>query len=400
MRRSHRPIATVLAALLLAATPGMPIAYLPGSRVVPQYARVRAPFRLTVAGPGSIENGSYLVPDVAAATTATVIAANGAGVGVADVRIVPAPAADRALIAVATYDGGIVLHDPVTFASLGTLATGGAPSDVAFAADGTIAATDTAGGTVTRVARAPWQVSRVADVPFGNEIVADAAAGAFFVSNRDVGGSGALTRIGVDGSVARTVTGATAEGLAIDETRGIVYVGNVNDGTVLAVDTATMRPVRRIPAVPRVFGIALSSDGATLYAVANQSLQAHMLAKAGYVASIALGPAPKIVHRSATIPFPLGIALDAVDRRVFVTDESADDIDVLDSATLRATHAPLSTCRTPWKPTFDAASGRLYVPCARANQVDVFDGRTLRRVAGAPFATGGYPLAVALWRKP
>jgi hypothetical protein len=37
------------------------------------------------------------------------------------------------------------------------------------------------------------------------------------------------------------------------------------------------------------------------------------------------------------------------------------------------------------------------VPCAGADAVDAFDTRTLRRAAHAPFATGGYPLAVAVW---
>jgi DNA-binding beta-propeller fold protein YncE len=45
------------------------------------------------------------------------------------------------------------------------------------------------------------------------------------------------------------------------------------------------------------------------------------------------------------------------------------------------------------------ADGRLFVPCANADKVDVFDLRTLRRVNGAPFSTGGYPLSVAFWKK-
>jgi DNA-binding beta-propeller fold protein YncE len=159
-----------------------------------------------------------------------------------------------------------------------------------------------------------------------------------------------------------------------------------------------MKALRRIPAVPRVFGIALSADGGTLYAVANQSLEARMLGRAGFVASIRLGATPAIVHRSASLRFPLGIALDTADRRAFVTDEAADAVDVLDLTTLRAEHAPLATCDTPWKPTFEASTGRLYVPCPRANEIDVFDGKTLKHVAGAPFATGAYPLGVALWR--
>lgn len=396
MKRSLRPFAGALALGLLAAAAVPAPDYLPGSRVIPHYARVRPPFRLSVVGPGAIDGGAYVAPDVQVATTATVIAAGSAGVDVADLHLVPAPPATRAVIAVAAYDGGIVLHDPSTFAIVGTLATGGAPSDVAIARDGTIAAPDTSGTSIVRVARDPWTVSRIEDVPLGNEIVADDATGAFFVSDRDVGGSGALTRVAADGTVSRVVTGATAEGLALDAGRGIVYVGNVNDGTVLAVDARSMKPIRRIPAVPRVFGIVLSPDGGTLYAVANQSLGARMLAKAGYVASISLGATPALARRSAVIPFPLGVALDAADRRIFVTDEGADAIDVLDATTLRAVRAPLATCRTPWKPTFDAASGRLYVPCARADRVDVIDGRTLRRVAGAPFATGGYPLGVAV----
>jgi DNA-binding beta-propeller fold protein YncE len=396
--RSLRPLVGALGIGLLAAAAAAAPDYLPGSRVVPQYARVRPPFHLSVVGPGVIDGGAYVAPNVTAPATATVIAAGNGGVDVADLHVVPAPAAARGLIAVATYDGGIVLHDPATFAILGTLATGGAPSDVAIARDGTIAAPDTSGTSITRVARDPWRVSRVDGVPLGNEILADDATGAFFVSDRDVGGSGALTRVAADGTVTRVVTGATAEGLALDATRGIVYVGNVNDGTVLAVDALSMKPIRRIPAVPRVFGIALSPDGGTLYAVANQSLGARMLAKAGYVGAISLGTTPALARRSAIIPFPLGIALDAADRRVFVTDEGADAIDVLDARTLRAVHAPLATCRTPWKPTFDAASGRLYVPCARADRVDVVDGRTLRRIAGAPFATGTYPLGVAVSR--
>jgi hypothetical protein len=36
------------------------------------------------------------------------------------------------------------------------------------------------------------------------------------------------------------------------------------------------------------------------------------------------------------------------------------------------------------------------VPCAGADAIDAFDARTLRRISRAPFATGSYPLAVAI----
>lgn len=385
--------ASGIALLAAASAPDLP--YLPGSRVVPAFERVVEPYTLSVAGPGAIRDGAFVAPDVDAPTTTTVIAGGANGqVGVRDLRLVPAPAAGMPVLAVATYDGGIVLHDPSTFAVIGAVATGGAPSDVAVDADGTIAATDTAGDGATRIRRRPWEVTHIGDVPLGNEIVADDATGAFFISDRDADGHGAVTRIARDGTTSRIATGDTAEGLALDAARRRLYVGNINDGTVLAIDIDRFAPVRRIVAVPRVFGLALARDGRTLYAVANQSLQARALGRAGYVAAIPLaGPGP--VRRSAHLRFPLGVVDDAATGRLFVTDEAADVVYVLDDKTLRAAHAPLSTCRTPWKPLLDR--GRLYVPCARADRIDVFDARTLRRIAGAPFATGGYPLGLAIW---
>jgi DNA-binding beta-propeller fold protein YncE len=153
--------------------------------------------------------------------------------------------------------------------------------------------------------------------------------------------------------------------------------------------------VRRFAAVARVFSLALSPDGSRLYAVSNQSTGSPFSAP-GCVVTIALDtPAPHIVARSANLTFPIGIALDPATARLFVTDEEDDAIDVLDAHTLRPARAPLSTCRTPWKATIDAR--RLYVACARADAIDVYDVRTLHRIKGAPFATAGYPLAVAVW---
>ncbi len=370
--------------------------FFPGGRIALHANGVPQAIGITVVGPGSIDGDTYLVPDVTAPTTASVIAGSAGVIAVSDVHIAPPPGADRPLLAVAAYDDGIVLHDPQTFARLGTVATGGNPSDVAFFSDGGLAATDTAGDELTVVTRSPWHVSSVANVPVGNEVAIDPASAAIFVSNRDVGGNGALTRV-IGAGAARIVTGQTAEGLAIDPARNTIYVGNVNDGTVLAVDTRALRPLRRIAAVPRVFGLALSPDGETLFAVANQSAGEHFAAP-GFVVAIDLhGSVPRIVARSRNLKFPLGVVYDPIANAVLVTDEESNLLYVQSARDLRDLRAPLATCKTPWKPSYDAASQRIFVPCAQANQVDVFDARTLARVRGAPFATGGYPLGVATW---
>lgn len=376
--------------------------YLPGSVIPLRVDGFSAPYQVALAGPGSLRgDGSYAIPAEAAPGGATLIAGNAAGIAERRIRIGSPPDIAGGVLAVASYDQGLVFHDPRSFAPIGILATGGAPSDAAISRDGRLAATDTQGSALALVTLRPWNVRRVGDVPLGDEVVIDDTSGAIFVTNREAGGgaaegSGALTRVALDGGVTHVVTGQTAEGLAIDERRGIVYVANVNDGTVAAIDARTMRIERRFKAIARVFSLVLSPDGSRLYAISNQSAGSPFAAPGAAVA-IALRPTPQIVARSGDLTFPLGAALDPVTGTLFVTDESLDVVDVLDARTLRAKRAPLRTCRTPWKPEIDLASSRLYVPCARAGAVDVFDTRWLRRVAGAPFATGSYPLAVTVW---
>jgi DNA-binding beta-propeller fold protein YncE len=159
-----------------------------------------------------------------------------------------------------------------------------------------------------------------------------------------------------------------------------------------------MRIIRRFPAVARVFSLTLSPDGNRLYAISNQAVESPF-GKAGEAIEISLGGRiPRIVARSGRLSFPLGVALDDRANTLFVGNEDRGAIEVLDARTLRPKRAALATCSIPWKLMLDPASERLYVPCAGDNEIDVFDARTLLRVARAPFATGGYPLAIAVWR--
>ncbi len=372
--------------------------YLPGSIIPVRVNGFAAPYHSVLLGPGRLlPGGSYEIPQRARAGSALLVAGNAAGLAATNVRITPPPPPRRSLIVVASYDDGLVFHDALDFSVRGVLATGGSPSDTAADASGKVAVTDTQGADLTLVSVAPWGVEHVGGVVLGDEVAIDGTTQDVFVTNRDWNGNGALTRVAADGSVARVATGATAEGLAIDERRQIVYVANANDGTVASVSARTMRVLRRFPAVSRVFSLALSPDGTRLYAVSNQS-SGSLFGAPGAVVAIALDAAePKVVARSPNLEFPLGVALDPATQTLFVTDESLGQVDVLDAQTLRPRRAALRTCATPWKPRLDPASGRLFVPCAGADAIDAFDVRTLRRIAHAPFATGSYPLAVAVW---
>jgi DNA-binding beta-propeller fold protein YncE len=373
--------------------------YLPGSRLPLQVQGITPPYSVSILGPGRLLNGNtYEVPIASRGGTALLAVGSEGGLGATHLRIAAPPASNRPLLLVASYEDGLVLHDEGSFSVVGVLATGGVPSDVAIDRRGRIAVTDTQGTDLTLASLSPWTVTQAAGVVTGDEVAMDETTHAVFVTDRDWNGTGALTRVGLDSSVTRVSTGETAEGLAVDERRQIIYVANTNDGTIAFVDARSMRVIRRYPAVARVFSLALSPDGTRLYAISNEAMDSPF-GKAGEAMEISLGgPFPRIVARSAKLSFPLGVALDDRTNTLFVGDEDRDTINVLDARTLRPKRAALATCAIPWKLTLDSVSERLYVPCAGDNEIDVFDTRSLRRVAHAPFATGAYPLAIAVWR--
>jgi DNA-binding beta-propeller fold protein YncE len=354
--------------------------YLPGSILPNTVYGFTAPYHNIVSGPGDGQS--------------TVIAAGPDGIAARTFSVAPAPDPAQPFVAVASYDDGVIVHDAqAPFHARAALGIDGAPADVAIDPGGRLATAATDGQDATIVTLDPWAVHHFQDVPFSDELEFDSRTGALFITNRDINGSGALTRIATDGSVTHRVLGLTAEGLAIDAARGRVYVANVNDGTVSVVDADSMVELHRFQVVDRVFSLALSKDGSRLFAVSNQSLESPFGAAGSVVAfDLARG---RVVARSARLAFPIGIAADFEHDRLYVTDEDTNAVDVLDARTLREVHTPLQTCDTPWKPTLDR--GLLWIPCTRSDQIDVFNATTLRRVAGAPFTTGGYPLAVAIW---
>lgn len=370
--------------------------YLPGSAIALHVEGLQQPVSWFATGEGAIEP-SGLVPGGEPGSQTTLIASAPDGVAAHTFTIAPPPAPSQPFIAVASYDDGVVIHDAQSpFAIHGVLGIGGPAADIEISANGVLASADTDGTTATMATLSPWIVRSIAGVTSADELAFDDRTGALFVTDRDVNGAGAITKIAADGTVERRILGLTSEGLAIDERRGLIYVANVNDGTISVVDARTLVERRRFPAVDRVFSLALSPDGTRLYAVSNQSVDSPF-ARAGSVTLFRLhGDAAVRIARSGPLRFPLGAALDPSRRRLFVTDEGADVVYVLDARTLEQVHEPLRTCGVPWKPTIDRT--RLYIPCARSNSIDVYDLRTLARVSGAPFATGGYPLAVAIYR--
>lgn len=346
-----------------------------------------------VVGPGIIDADRYIAPsNLNQPTTTTIVAANiGASVS-RQILIVPTPSPKTRFLAVAGYYGGLGLHGIKSMQLLGATPIPGAAGDVASDRDGSLYVPGTTANTLWHAGRDPWNVTASGNVPLGNEVRIARHSQTVFVTNRDIDGWGALTQ--VRGNMVRRIrTGRTAEGLAIDERRNRVYVGNVNDATVLEVDATTLAPVRRIRAVSRTFGIALNITRRLLYVVSNQTSNGGP--QQGYAAAIDLSKrnAPMIA-KSEKLPFPLGVDVDERTNRLFVTDESANAVYVFDALTLRRRGPALRACRVPWRPHVDAVGRRLYVPCALADKLAVFNLDNLRAVRGSPFETVRYPLGV------
>lgn len=388
---AQRPNAPAWAVGTIAAAP---YPYLPGSAIALRVNGIAPPFSWFTTG--GARQASEFMPSGAPGSQSTVVASSPHGIAAHTFVLAAPPAKDEAFLAVASYDDGVVIHDAQPpFAVRSVLGIGGAPADVAIGPGGILASADTDGTTATIATLSPWSVRSIPGVVFADELAFDERTGALFVTDRDIDGPGAITRIAPDGTTERRILGLTSEGLAIDERRQLVYVANVNDGTISVIDASTLVERRRFPAAGRVFSLALSNDGTRLYAVSNQSLDSPF-ARPGSVTLFRMRDGrPVRKARSGPLLFPIGVALDPSHRRIFVTDESGDLVYVLDANTLEPVHEPLRTCSVPWKPTVSRT--RLWIPCARSNSVDVFDLRTLARVGGAPFATGGYPLGVAIY---
>ncbi len=185
-------------------------------------------------------------------------------------------------------------------------------------------------------------------------------------------------------------------GLALDERRGLLYVGAQLDGEVVALELpdGTERWRRRIGMLP--YELRLTPSGDALYV----SLWARAeLGAPGQVA--VLDPDDGRLRTKIDVgKNPEGMAMGS-DGRLFVACADADTVAVIDTARAeRIASWPLG--RDPSDPTglspaavaLDEARGRLYAACAQKNSVQVLDLADGRPLGDIP--TAWYPTGVAV----
>jgi len=150
--------------------------------------------------------------------------------------------------------------------------------------------------------------------------------------------------------LARLSVGAAANGLALDQSAGVLYVSSRDAATVTSVDIRTNTILRTYPVGGGAQRVALSPDGTTLY-IAAEAVGAQTL-------NVATGAVGSIVgvHQRA-----VGLALSPDGKKLYVTNPPQGELQIVDVASggivtasrgpraspMRATHASAfarSTC--------------------------------------------------------
>lgn len=364
--------------------------------------------RWSVVGPGSIDgNGLYRSPDVPA--TADVVGSAGGGItDSVSVSSVKAPSLGQPMLLATCYeDGTLNVYDAGSRALMGALSVGGRTAGIRvdnkahraiLAVDTQLIAVDLA--TMRWRASVPLAGARFSEVALlwgGYVAVTDnlAEPGHPGVRIFRINGSG------VPVLVSSVAAGETPEGITPADGGRTFYVTAINSNRVMrfALDShGVARQTGSVRTAARPFGVGVDpvhhllfvadNDTATVNGErANPGLERFSLPSMRRIGAI--------VSTGSKASLPLGVAVDSLQSRLFVTNEGLANVAVFAIPSLRRI-ANLPAALTPWLPFLDQNRHRLYVPNARANSISTFDTVSLRAVASA-VPTCSYPTSLAMY---
>jgi hypothetical protein len=210
-----------------------------------------------------------------------------------------------------------------------------------------------------------------------------------------------INSVGVPLLVSSAVAGDTPEGIAPTADGRGFYISNINGNSVMrfAIDAhGGAKLVASGKTAARPFGLALDSVHHQLFVADNDTtVVSGAKAQPGLERfdATTLRRMGAMISTGSKSSLPLGVAIDAAARRLFVTNEGDGNVAVFSLPEVRRI-GTLTAGLTPWLPTFDTATHRLYVPNARDDSISVFDTRSLRAVAPA-VPTCSYPTSVAVF---
>ncbi len=358
----------------------------------------------SVVGPGSVDaNGVYTASRHSGDSAIVVARVDGVSAAT-HVHVTGAPG-DVPLLLIACYEGnGLDVRDLDSWQRAGVLS---APDDAAgvavdaqrriafVAAKERVMAVDLA--TMTAHISEPMHGSRFSG--------AAELAGGYFAATDNNASKGApgvfIFSIAHDGRpvlVSSAAAGETPEGIVAEPGGRTFDVTNVNSDELIryAFDGhGEAHATGRTATGTRPFGIALDASRGWLFVTDNDTPTvsgAHSHPGLEVFALPALHRVGEAITTGSKDALPIGVAVDPAAGRVFVTDEGDADVAVFSLPSMKRI-ATLPTGKWPWTPRLDESARRLYVPSAHDDVVDVFDTRTLARV-GEPMPTCAYPTNV------
>ncbi|MBV8082475.1 MAG: SMP-30/gluconolactonase/LRE family protein [Candidatus Eremiobacteraeota bacterium] len=364
----------------------------------------KTPVRWSVVGPGHVSaSGVYSAP--AGGTESAIVVARAGDVSTAARVRVTAPPGDIPLLLIACYDGnGVDVRDLSSLARAGMLS---APDDAAGIAVDPLRrlALVAAKERVMAIDLRTMALATSVPKPGARFDQAVRLAGGYFAAtdnNASKGSPGVLFfRIGANGApeaAGSAIAGETPEGIAVSSDARTFYVTNVNSNELLrfAFDgRGGARLTGRIATGTRPYGIALDESRHLLFVADNDTPTVNGDRSHPGLEVFALPALRRIgasISTGSKDALPIGVAVDEKAGRVFVTNEGDSNVAVFDLPALHRI-ATLPTGKWPWTPRLDAGAHRLYVPSAHDDVVDVFDTRTLRSLGSVQ--TCAYPTNVA-----
>lgn len=365
--------------------------------------RANTPVEWSVVGPGSIsQSGVYNAPE-RAGEGAVVVARAGAVSQAVNVKVSSPPR--EPLLLIACYEANLVdvRELPSTLRSGAVLSpelAAGIAVDPArrvalVAAKERVMALDL-------TSMKTFQSDAVHGARFSG---AAELAGGYFAVTDNLGARGSagidFFRIEADGRPVFTGSidaGETPEGIVAQSGGRIFYVTNVNSNELLRYSfdgRGNARITGRAVTGTRPFGIALDETRRLLFVTDNDTpfLSGKRAQPGLEVFSLTTLRHVRPTQRTGTRnALPIGAAVDNAVGRLFVTNEGDANIAVFDLPSVKRI-ATLQAGRFPWTPRVDQDAHRLYVPSARDDRVDVFDTRSLRAIAPS-ISTCAYPTNV------
>ena len=191
---------------------------------------------------------------------------------------------------------------------------------------------------------------------------------------------------------------------SLDPASGRLYVSMMGAGKLLVFDTRQNKVLAQLDGFPKTTGVLAvppmhrvyaSVPGAGLGSSLGVGLGMLGLSSGHGAVAVIDSDTTKQIARLPGGVFPDGIAYDAKDNRIFVSDEMGSAVTVIDAAADRAI-ARVAAGGEVGNVQYDAATARLYAPIQSKNELAVFDPEKNVRIANYPLPGCDHPHGLAI----